>query len=263
MATFLFNETVFGPVKSRRFGISLGVNLLPNDGKICSFDCVYCECGLNEDKKSLSPQLPSVDEVKAQLEERLHKMKFNRELPDVITFAGNGEPTMHPNFLEIMRITKKVRDVYAPNCEIVVLSNAMHLDKRDVHLGLLHADKAVLKIDSAVHKTFMAMNRPQRRVSIIEIIRHVRSFSGKIVLQTLFCSGNINGVYFDNTTHEEVDAWLKVVKSIRPEKVMIYTYSRDTPFESLKKADNVFLQNVEKKLHSLNITTEVTLNNEE
>lgn len=259
MATFLFDETVFGPVRSRRFGVSLGVNLLPNNGKICSFDCVYCECGLNKENKPVEPKLPALDEVCSLLEKRLLAMKDNGELPDVITFAGNGEPTMHPQFNEVMVATKQLRDELAPDCEIVVLSNAMHLDKKDVHKGLLLADKAVLKIDTAVHKTMLAMNRPQRRISIIEIIRHIRSFSGKIVIQTLFCSGTINGVAFDNTTNEEVDAWLKVIQSVRPERVMIYTYSRDTPFETLKKADNLFLQNVEKKLHSLGITAEVTL----
>ncbi len=259
MATFLFDSIVFGPVKSRRLGTSLGINLLPTNGKICSFDCVYCECGLNKDGKTASPHLPSQTEVKSALEAKLSEMTAKGEVPDVITFAGNGEPTLHPEFYSIIQDTVRLRNQYFPKAKVSVLSNAMHLQKQSVIDGLAMADNRILKLDSAVQQTFNTLNRPQKPTSTETIVELLASLPFSFILQTLFCKGSAEGIHFDNTTTDEVDKWLEAVKKTSPASVMIYTFSRDTPLDTLEKASNDFLQATANQVRSLNIPVELTL----
>lgn len=258
MGTFLFNETIFGPVISRRLGVSLGINLLPNNGKICSFDCVYCECGLNKEGKVTKPKLPTREAVVDQLEAKLLEMKKNHQLPDVITFAGNGEPTIHPQFSEIIDDTICLRNKYAPDSGISVLSNALHLTKPKVAEALLKVDQNILKLDSAVQETFDLINRPQNITSVENIIDNLAAFKGDIILQTLFCSGTINNKAFDNASAMEIEHYLNALNKIRPKSVMIYSFSRDTPFDTLEQTNNAVLQKIAKKVESLGLKAEVT-----
>lgn len=258
MATFLFDKTIFGPVNSRRLGVSLGINLLPTNGKICSFNCVYCECGLNKDGKAGKPHLPSKNEVTNKLEAKLLEMKKNKQLPDVITFAGNGEPTIHPDFFDIITDTVKLRDKFAPNSKISVLSNALHLSKSGVKDALLMVDQNILKLDSAIQATFDLINRPQKPTSVNSVIDALAAFEGDLIIQSLFCSGTINNIPFDNSNETEIDKYLVALDTIRPKSVMIYSFSRDTPFDTLKQADNKTLLDIAKKVESLGIKAEVT-----
>lgn len=258
MATFLFDKTVFGPVNSRRLGISLGINLLPNNGKICSFDCVYCECGLNKDGKTYQPQLPPRNKVAKELEYKLQEMTTSNALPNVITFAGNGEPTMHPEFSNIIDDTIHLRNKYAPKSNVSVLSNSMHLLKPGVSEALKKVDQSILKLDSAIQKTFELINRPQHKVSVRQIVQNLSDYKGKTIIQTLFCHGTINDIAFNNASSEELEAYLNALKKIEPQKVMIYTYSRDTPFQTLEKTPISTLQFIAKKVSSLGIEAEVT-----
>ncbi|MDD4656308.1 MAG: radical SAM protein [Bacteroidales bacterium] len=247
MSTILFNEIVFGPIKSRRLGISLGVNLLPLHGKWCNFDCLYCECGFNKDGKA-DKKLPTVQEVKESLILKLRDHDHTIGKIDTITFSGNGEPTLHPNFSEIIKITLELRDMYAKEAKVSVLTNGSMIDKPLVAEALLSVDNSIIKIDSAFNKTVNLIDRPLYNYSIDKLIENLKIFKGEFVLQTMFLRGELDGVAIDNSTQEEVEAWYRVVEKIEPREIMIYTIDRETPLEGLKK---VSVEQMEKIAHPL------------
>jgi wyosine [tRNA(Phe)-imidazoG37] synthetase (radical SAM superfamily) len=232
MATFLFDKIIFGPVKSRRLGKSLGINLLPTARKVCNFNCIYCECGWTQNLSTKNTDFPSRKQVYSALEEKLTEMKKDGSHPDAITYAGNGEPTLHPDFPGIIDDSIILRDIYFPEAKIAVLSNSTTISDPMIKAALLRVDMNILKLDSAFDKTIMIHNQPSSAVKVDELIEHLKSFNGKLIIQTLFLRGVHNGQIIDNTTHSELEAWLKALKEIGPEEVMIYTISRDIPDES-------------------------------
>jgi len=234
MPTFLFNEIIFGPVKSRRLGVSLGINLLPVNGKVCSFDCLYCECGLNKDNKGGT--FPRREEVKEALERKLRQMKEEGLTPDVITFAGNGEPTLHPSFSQLIDDTLALRDTWFPSAKVCVLSNATQLHKPEVVEALRRVDQPILKLDSAFDETIRLMDRPvSSQYSVATLTEQLKAFGKNLVIQTMFTRGAHDGLFFDNTTPIEVQSWIDLMKEIHPASIMIYTLDRDTPEKSLVK----------------------------
>ena len=235
MATFLFDEIIFGPVNSRRLGVSLGVNLLPTDSKLCSFDCIYCECGWNPKKREKKAELPPRETVANKLRNKLKSMQENGQLPDVITFAGNGEPTLHPQFAEIIDDTLALRDEFAPNCRIAVLSNSTMIHRESVFQALLKIEDNILKLDSAIEETVQLLDCPVGRFNLQETIGQLKRFGHRAIIQTLFVRGTHKGQVVDNTTEKELAAWLEALKIIQPGQVMIYTIERDTPAEGLQK----------------------------
>lgn len=235
MATILFDQIVFGPVHSRRLGVSLGMNLLPADGKYCSFNCIYCECGLNEERRTRS-KLPTRAEVKAQLESKLAAMQAEGVAPDVITFAGNGEPTIHPEFGGIISDTLALRDRFFPKAKVAVLSNATQLHRAEVVEALLKVDDNILKLDSVLDSRIRQLNVPaSSEFTARKLIEQLSRFNGRLIIQTMFLKGDVAGVSVDNTTEEEIDGWIEALKAIRPRQVMIYTIDRETPLHSLQK----------------------------
>jgi len=238
----LFNEIIFGPVKSRRLGVSLGVNLPPSNGKLCSFDCVYCECGFNFINKNA--KIPTQKEVKEQLERKIREMTANNETLDSITFAGNGEPTMHRDFAKIIDDTIEIRNSFFPKAKISVLSNAMFCGKKDVFEALNRIDNNILKLDSGIEETIRIINRPNSKFSLEELVGNLQKFNGNLIIQTLFFSGEFEGKTFDNTTEKEVSEWLNLLKIIRPKEVMLYSLDRPTPAKNLQKADLETLQKI-------------------
>lgn len=257
MATILFNEIAFGPFNSRRLGVSLGMNLLPYNGKLCSFDCIYCECGYNKDHRTKTA-LPSRENVKAALEDKLIKLKEDNIIPDVITFAGNGEPTLHPQFEGIIDDTIELRNKYIPNAKVSVLSNAMHIGKENVFNALKKVENNILKLDSAILETVKLIDSPNSPSYTIEHqIELFKKFGNDFILQTMFLKGMHNGKIVDNTTDEEVNAWLDVVKEIHPREVMIYTIARETPEKNLEKVSLEKLNEIGKKVNELGIKTNI------
>lgn len=234
MSTILFNEIIFGPVHSRRLGTSLGVNLLPRFGKWCSFDCLYCECGFNKDGKE-DGMLPTVQEVKLALESALSHYTKNTGKIDTITFSGNGEPTMHPNFAEIIDFTLEMRAKYCPEAKVSVLSNASQIHKPAVAAALLRTDNPILKIDSAIEETTRIIDRPQFIYSLKSLKDNLGPFRNKFVLQTMFLRGEFEGRVVDNTSEKEITEWRKLVKEIEPREIMVYTIDRETPAANLQK----------------------------
>lgn len=247
MPTFLFNEIIFGPIKSRRLGVSLGINLLPVNGKLCSFDCVYCECGMNDEHTD--GRLPKAKEVVDSLQEKLLQMQQTGVTPDVITFAGNGEPSLHPEFSYIIDKTLELRDQFFPKAKVSVLSNATQIGKPEIFKSLLKVDQAILKLDSAFDETVRILNRPlSKAFTIADLVKKFKEFKGKLIIQTLFIRGVYKGEVFDNTTEKEIAAWIELLREINPESVMIYAIDRETPIKSVIKISLPELNTISKRV---------------
>ncbi|MBQ5752262.1 MAG: radical SAM protein [Bacteroidaceae bacterium] len=235
MGTIIYPSPIFGPVKSRRLGVSLGINLLPADGKVCSFDCIYCECGLNAAHKAKGP-MPTREEVSAALEKKLIEMLANGEMPDVLTFAGNGEPTIHPHFGAIIDDTIALRNRYCPDAKVSVLTNSTLITRPAVYDALCKVDNNILKLDTVNSDYITLVDRPTGTYDLNAIISRLKAFGNKAVIQTMFMKGTVDGRSVDNTGDGYVLPWLNVVKEIAPREVMIYTIDRETPVEGLMKA---------------------------
>jgi len=259
MSTIIYPSPIFGPVHSRRLGISLGINLMPADGKVCTFNCIYCECGFNEDHRPKLPR-PTREEVATKLEAKLQAMRQEGQLPDVLTFAGNGEPTAHPHFAEIIDDTIRLRDQYCPNAKVSVLSNATFVHHPKVHDALLRVDNNIQKLDTVSPEYIRLVDRPTGHYDVRDVIEGLKAFNGHVIIQTMFMKslpltpshwrgdsdahpealeassngGRMEGA--DNTGEEYVGPWLEAVKEIQPQEVMVYTIDRETPAHGLLKA---------------------------
>lgn len=258
MSTFLFDQIIFGPVKSRRLGVSLGVNLLPTDSKVCSFDCIYCECGWTPRKREKKAVLPPRAMVKQKMEEKLRDMILNNEYPDVITFAGNGEPTLHPQFEGIIDDTIELRNQLTPKARIAVLSNATMLHKPGVLRALLKVEDNIQKLDSAFEETIRRIDCPNSNFKLEEVVKHLKSFNGKVIIQTMFLKGNFKNETIDNTTENEVVEWMKLVAEIKPSQVMIYTIDRDTPASGLEKVNLNELETIAERVRAIGFEVQVS-----
>jgi wyosine [tRNA(Phe)-imidazoG37] synthetase (radical SAM superfamily) len=235
MPTFLFDKTIFGPVMSRRLGVSLGINLLPDNWKVCSFNCIYCECGLNGELGDKRSPMPTREGVKQALEAKLLDMQGEGLKPDVITFAGNGEPTLHPEFKNIIDDTIVLRDKHCPDARIAVISNASRLHKPDVVEALLKVDDNIQKLDSGLKETILRLDQPNFPFDLEKTIEQLKAFNGQVIIQTMFVAGSVDEEDIKNTSEEDISAWLEALKHIQPGSIMIYTIERDTPYNSLKK----------------------------
>ncbi len=244
MATVIYPSPIFGPIHSRRLGISLGINLLPSDGKFCTFDCIYCECGYNKDHRP-TRKLPTREEVRGELESRLKKMQEEGVIPNVLTFAGNGEPTAHPHFLEIIEDTLELRNKYFPNAKVSVLSNSTFIHKPEVFAALNKVDNNILKLDTVNEEYIRMVDRPTGHYDVKRIIGGMKAFKGNLIVQTMFMKGTTeDGRSVNNTTDDFVMEWIKVVKEIAPRQVMIYTIDRETPDQLLQKATHEELDRI-------------------
>ena len=257
MSTVIYPSPIFGPIHSRRLGISLGINLLPSDGKFCTFDCVYCECGFNKDFRPSKP-LPTRNEVKAALESKLIEMKNEGVTPDVLTFAGNGEPTAHPDFSGIIDDVLALRDTHFPSAKVSVLSNSTQLHRADVVDALRRVDNNILKLDTVNADYIQAVDRPTGRYNVQDVVEKMRSFEGKVIVQSLFMQGTSNGKNVDNTTDEYVIPWLEAVQYIAPSQVMVYTIDRETPDKGLQKATHEQLDRIAALLSERGISVSVS-----
>ena len=256
MSTVLYPSPIFGPIKSRRLGISLGINLLPADGKICTFDCIYCECGYNKDFRPHNSFIKR-NIVKIELEKKLQKMTQQNISPDVLTFAGNGEPTLHPQFEEIVGDTMALRDTYFPSAKISVLSNATQILKPSVFRALCKVDNNILKLDTVDFQYIQLVNQPSCVYNIDQLINCMKQFNGHLIIQTMFLKGMYNNIYVDNISDFYVKPWLDVLKQIKPEQVMIYTIDRETPDHDLKKASPEELDAIALKVRTQGIKVSV------
>lgn len=249
MQTVLFHSTIFGPIHSRRLGASLGVNLSPVDGKVCSFDCLYCEAGYNAQGTGTAG-LPARAEVKRLLDEKLAAMKVSGEKLDVITFSGNGEPTLHPDFAGVIDDTLALRDRYFPQTKVSVLTNSTMIHKPEVAAALLKVDNNILKLDSAVERTVRLLDRPNPSYRLDKVIELLGQFGGSGIIQTMIVRGSHNGESVDNTTPEEIDALIDAYRRIKPRSIMIYSIDRRTPEQNMQRVEHAELQAIADRIHS-------------
>ena len=252
MSTIIYPSPIFGPVHSRRLGVSLGINLMPADGKVCTFDCIYCECGFNADHRPTLKR-PTREEVSTALEARLRRMKDEGVLPDVLTFAGNGEPTAHPDFLNIIKDTIALRNRYCPAAKVSVLSNATLIMRPQVFEALMLVDNNILKLDTVNTEYIRIVNRPTGHYDVRELIEKMKEFRGHCIVQTMFMHGISNGQDVGNLTDKYIDPWLKAVKEISPQQVMIYTIDRETPDHDLTKATHEELDSIVARIEAMGI----------
>jgi wyosine [tRNA(Phe)-imidazoG37] synthetase (radical SAM superfamily) len=257
MSGFLFHDVIFGPVHSRRLGLSLGINLLPTHSKYCSFNCIYCECGWTPENMNIVPELPSRELVGQYLEYRLKELVEEDHIPDVLTYAGNGEPTLHPDFAGIVDDTLALRDKYMPGVKVAVLSNASMIHDSSIFNALLKLDNNIQKLDAGFERYFHLINNPVLPVKFNDLIRDLEKFNGKVIIQSMFIRGSYNEEVVDNTTDEEVNEWLKHLDIIRPSMVMIYPVSRATPVHSLEKIGIFELEKIAERVHKLGIEAKV------
>ena len=252
MSTIIYPSPIFGPIHSRRLGISLGINLLPADGKVCSFDCIYCECGFNEDHRP-KQTMPTRQDVAEKLQLTLQRMKSEGQLPDVLTFAGNGEPTCHPHFPEIIDDTIRLRNAYCPDAKVCVLSNSTQIHRQSVHDALMKVDDNILKLDTVDSAYIHRVDRPAGNYDVNQIFERMKAFNGHVIIQTMFLRGDCNGESVDNTAEEYVVPWLEAVKTIAPQQVMVYTIDRETPAHGLLKATHEQLDAIRDRVVTVGI----------
>ena len=226
-----FDDIVFGPIFSRRLGSSLGVNILPSKGKLCNFDCIYCECGWNKDGVVPDRRFPGLADVEAALKEKMSKAAADGVPVDSITFSGNGEPTMNPDFAEIIDVTLRLRDEFFPKARVSVLSNATLLDRKEVVNALKKVDNPILKIDASVQELIEKINKPVGTYRLADVMEHLKEFEGNFILQTMFLKSS----EFDTTSPEALAGWMDIVRTLRPRQVMVYTIDRETPDKNLDK----------------------------
>ena len=223
-------EVVFGPIRSRRLGSSLGINLLPENGKICTFDCIYCECGWNKDGRD-DTQLPSAEKVRKALEAKLQQCKSDGIPIDSITFSGDGEPTLNPEFPQIIDDTIRLRDQYYPNSKITVLSNATMVHKPEVFNALRKVDNPTMKIDAPTNELIERINHPASGYDIGRVVEALKQFEGNFILQTMF----LKSKDFYSSSPEVLNGWMTIVRLLKPREIMVYTIDRPTPEEGLQK----------------------------
>lgn len=257
MSTFLNASPIFGPVRSRRLGLSLGVNMMPASGKICTFDCIYCENGLNAQRPCHEPYNTAAVVLDA-LEAKLREMAVEGELPDVITFAGNGEPTAAPEFPQAIAGAVALRDELAPNSKIAVLSNGTRADRPEVHDVLMMVDDNILKLDTVDPAFIQLLDQPVGPYDVEHQIETFESFDGHVIIQTIFLTGEYQGKPIDNTGEEYVVPWLAALERIRPQEATIYTVARETPVAGLAKAAPEALDTIAARVRALGIPCQVS-----
>ena len=221
-------DVVFGPIFSRRLGSSLGINLLPEKGKLCNFDCIYCECGWNADGRC-DKKIPKAEDVRKALTQKLEECKKAGTPIDSITFSGDGEPTLNPDFPEIIDLTLELRDKYYPEAKVSVLSNATKTWREGVFQALRKVDNPILKLDAPTDEAAALINRPIGEYHVEDIVRDLERFEGDFVLQTMFLKGD------GFATGDWVDGWMDIVRRLKPREVMVYTIDRETPMKGLQK----------------------------
>lgn len=225
-----FDEIAFGPIFSRRLGSSLGVNILPAEGKTCNFDCVYCECGWNRDGRH-SGRFPRLAEVREALERKLSQASMAGVPVDSITFSGNGEPTLNPDFAQIIDVTLELRDKYFPAALVSVLSNASLVGRDEVFNALMKVDNAILKLDAPSDALAGMINKPAGKYHVDDVIAGMKRFDGRFILQTMF----LKSPDFDTANPDAIAKWRDIVRLLRPHRIMVYTIDRETPDKSLAK----------------------------
>lgn len=256
MSTFLYNKIINGPIISRRLGISLGINLLPLENKHCNYNCIYCECGWTPAKRT-KLKMFDAEQVVNELEIKLQSLKIENKIPDSITFSGNGEPTLHKEFPKIIYKTLDLRQKYAPKARVAVLTNGTLATKPSIFKALNSIDDCIIKLDGGTEEMIRMIDKPLGTFNLEKYITELQTFKSQLIIQTIFLSGSINGVPFDNSSDSEVDKWLQLLLKIQPRKVMLYALDRESPLKTLQKIPKKKLFAIAQKVEEMGIETVV------
>lgn len=254
---FLWESIAFGPIHSRRLGSSLGINVSPTDVKICSFDCVYCECGWTLEKDISSTHFHPASLILQAIEKKLKQCQQDEIHIDSITFSGNGEPTLHPQFGEIIDGLLKLRDQYYPTSAITCLTNSTRLGEDSVRNALLKIDNPMLKLDAGLPDLYQLINRPILPVTLEETVQNLSFFKNNLLIQSMFLKGEVDGVAFDNTSEENVSAWVDIIKKLKPKRVLIYSLDRETPATKLKQISKQELELIAERVRAYGIRADI------
>ncbi|MGI6321638.1 MAG: radical SAM protein [Bacteroidales bacterium] len=257
MSGILWDELVFGPIRSRRLGNSLGVNLLPGSKKICTFNCVYCECGWGEEIENKDDKLPKLEKIIPALEKRLIELKEQKFDLNSITFAGNGEPSLHPEFVEIINNVLQLRDIHAPQAKVTCLSNSTMIHKVGIREALMKIDNPWMKLDAGSDLMYRRINKVFKNLSLSEIVENLIKMKGNLSIQTLLLRGEMDGEIIDNTSEKEVEVWIEHLKKIKPRSVILYPIDRETPLSKLEKISDEELEKIADKVRKVGINTVV------
>lgn len=255
MSGILWDDLVFGPIKSRRLGSSLGVNLLPGNNKICTFNCVYCECGWGDSPKQLILNFHKKEDILVALENKLKELKSSQFILNSITFAGNGEPTMHPDFSDIVDEVIQLRNRYFPETIITCLSNSTMIGNELVRNALLKLDNPWMKLDAGSQKMFQLINQSFDKILVKDVVENLQKMSGQISIQTLMLRGLIDGEKIDNTQGQELDLWISHIEKIKPIRVILYPIDRETPLSKIEKISKDELESIANKVRKKGIET--------
>ena len=258
MSTSLFDNIIFGPIRSRRLGNSLGINLLPITSKFCNFDCIYCECGWTDNHKNSGEKLPDTHTITEHLVDKIQALLDDKINIHSITFAGNGEPTLHPKFDEIMADVVLIRILMIPDAKISILSNGTMLHKKSIIAATQEVDHCIIKLDAGTEALFQIINQPMGGITIQKIKRNLLRLRGVLTVQTLFFRGEYKGKRIDNTTPEEVEAWVNHLIDLKPKQVMIYSLDRPSPANNIVRISKKELTAIADKLIPHQIKTLVT-----
>ncbi|MBQ8055824.1 MAG: radical SAM protein [Paludibacteraceae bacterium] len=256
MSSILWDKIVFGPIHSRRVGVSLGINIMPISGKVCSFDCIYCECGWNKDGKK-NQHIPTLEEIENAIKNRFAELSKEGIIVNSISFTGNGEPTLHKNFPEIIDLTINYRNLYLKDSQISVFTNSTFLHKEEVRNALMKIDNPILKLDAGNNELITLINQPNKSYDIDEVTENMKLFNGNFIIQTLFLKGENNGKNIDNTNQENTNQWIKKVIEVHPREVMAYTLDRETPSNTLKIATYEEIEQITKPLVEAGIKVQI------
>ena len=246
MSTFLWESIAFGPIHSRRLGQSLGINLMPVDEKICTFNCLYCECGWTLEKNLNAREPYPLETVMDAVEHKLADCRAHGTPVDSLTFSGNGEPTLYPWFDQVIDRLIVLRDKYYPQAVITCLSNATQLFRPEIITALQRIENPMLKLDAGTQAMLNTVNAPIVPVDIEQVTDQLCTFNGNLVIQTLFFSGEREGRAFD----PEWSQWLARIRRIRPKRIVIYSLDRETPALDLHKFDKAYLDGIVAKLRA-------------
>ncbi|MGN0055719.1 MAG: radical SAM protein [Atopobiaceae bacterium] len=252
MATFLNPAYVYGPVHSRRLGVSLGINMNPAEGKHCTFDCVYCELGTNEQRRT-SVGFPAAADIVEAVRQKLEQLAGQGVVPDVLTMAGNGEPTANPEFPQVVDGILALRDRLCPNAKVAVLSNSTFAHVPAVHDALMRVDDNILKLDTVDPEFIARVDRPVGAYDVKKVVDTLASFGGHVIVQTIFLRGEVDGRSVDNTSDAYVEPWLGALRRIGPQAVTVYTIARDTPYPGLRKATHQQIDDICQRVRQLGI----------
>jgi len=242
---------IYGPVQSRRLGCSLGINLLPTHQKICSFNCLYCQYGLEESQASQNIEkkiFPSPKEIVNALKLALKRIK---PLPAYITFSGNGEATLHPNFPEIAFEVRKAKNRLAPSAKTAILSNSTTVSLSNIREALALIDVPIMKLDAGTQEMFTLFNQPEKRITLKNTVAGLKALNN-ITIQSLFCKG-LHGNY----SLEHLKNWAEQIKDISPQSVQLYTLDRESPTISLIPLEKEELEHIRIQLEKENIIVKI------